>query len=167
MTLITALKWAAGYIICADSQEIVTRDGYDQRVTRQKLVPIAVGKVPMAIAGSGDGNLIDALAGRFSQQYQQLDIAELDSAVQTFKDELLAFTKEKTVKIRKIHDTFRFSLGAYSERDRKCRLWKTITSDPIEVTDYALVGVEDKRYEYAARLFNRPGVPILDGAVQG
>lgn len=163
MTLIAGFKCADGYVICADSQETVG----SYRATRQKLVPIAVGKVQMAIAGSGDGDLIDAFVGRFSQKYQQSEIAELDSAVQVFKDDLLAFVKEKKVKIRKIDSTFRFLLGAYSEKDKKCRLWKTITGDPIEVTDYALVGVEDERYEYAARNFYRAGMPISQGVFLG
>jgi 20S proteasome alpha/beta subunit len=163
MTLIAGFKCADGYVICADSQETVG----SYRATRQKLVPIAVGKVQMAIAGSGDGDLIDAFVGRFSQKYQQSEIAELDSAVQVFKDDLLAFVKEKKVKIRKIDSTFRFLLGAYSEKDKKSRLWKTITGDPIEVTDYALVGVEDERYEYAARNFYRAGMPISQGVFLG
>ncbi len=167
MTLIAGFKCTDGYVICADSQETVTRDGYDQRVTRQKLVPIAVGKVPMAIAGSGDGDLIDAFVGRFSQKYQKSEISELDSAIQIFKDELMAFAKEKKVKIPKIDDKFRFLLGGYSEKDKKCRLWKTITGDPIEVTEYALVGVEDERYEYAARNFFRAGMPISQGVFLG
>lgn len=163
MTLIVGFKCADGYVICADSQETVG----SYRATRQKLVPILVGKVQMAIAGSGDGDLIDAFVGRFSQKYQQSEIAELDSAVQVFKDDLLAFVKEKRVKIRKIDSTFRFLLGAYSEKDKKCRLWKTITGDPIEVTDYALVGVQDERYEYAARNFYRAGMPISQGVFLG
>lgn len=167
MTLIAGFKCADGYVLCADSQETVTRDGHDYRVTRQKLVPIAIGKVSMAIAGSGDGDLIDAFVGRFSQKYQQSEIAELDSAVQVFKDELLAFAKEKNVKIRKIDSTFRFLLGAYSDKEKKCRLWKTITGDPIEVADNALVGVEDERYEYAVRNFYRAGLPISQGVFLG
>jgi len=43
MTLIAGFKCGDGFVICADSQETVTRDGYDQRVTRQKLVRIALG----------------------------------------------------------------------------------------------------------------------------
>jgi 20S proteasome alpha/beta subunit len=163
MTLIAGFKCADGYVICADSQETVG----SYRATRQKLVPIAVGKVRMAIAGGGDGDLIDAFVGRFSQKYQQSEIAELDSAVQVFKDDLLAFVKEKKVRIRKIDSTFRFLLGAYSEQDKKCRLWKTVTGDPIEVADYALVGVEDERYEYAARNFYRAVMPISQGVFLG
>ena len=71
------------------------------------------------------------------------------------------------MKIRKIDSTFRFLLGAYSEKDKKCRLWKTITGDTIEVTDYALVGVEDERYEYAARNFYRAGMTIYQGVFLG
>lgn len=167
MTLIAGFKCAEGYVLCADSQETITRDGHDFRVTRQKLVPIAVGKVSMAIAGSGDGDLIDAFVGRFSQTYQQSEIAELDSAVEVFKEELLAFAKEKRVHIRKIDSTFRFLLGAHSEKDKKCRLWKTITGDPIEVMDYALAGVEDERYEYSVRNFYRTGMPISQGVFLG
>lgn|GEM_PF-6786482 len=167
MTLIAAFKCADGYVLCADSQETIARAGHDYRVTRQKLVPIAVGKVLMAIAGSGDGDLIDAFIGRFSEKYQQSEIAELDSAVKIFKDEQLAFAKEKKVKIREIDSTFRFLLGAYSDKDKKRRVWKTITGDPIEVTDYALVGVEDERYEYAARNFYRGGMPISQGVFLG
>jgi 20S proteasome alpha/beta subunit len=163
MTLIAGFKCADGYVICADSQETVG----SYRATRQKLVSIAVGRVRMAIAGSGDGDLIDTFVGRFSQKYQQSEIAELDSAVEVFKDELLAFAKEKDVEIREIGETFRFLLSAYSEKDKKCRLWKTITGDPIEVTDYAIVGVEDERYEYAARNFYRAGMPISQGVFLG
>jgi hypothetical protein len=167
MTLIAGFKCTDGYVLCADSQETVTRNGFDYRVTRQKLAPIAVGKVPMAVAGSGDGYLIDAFVGRFSQKYQHSEIAELDCAIQVFKDELRAFAKEKRITIRKIDSAFRFLLGAYSEKDKKTRLWVTITGDPIEITDYALVGVEDERYEYAARNFYRPGMPISQGVFLG
>ncbi len=167
MTLIAGFKCTDGYVMCADSQETVTRDGFDYRVTRQKLAPVAVGKVPMAIAGSGDGGLIDAFVGRFTQKYQHSEVAELDSAIQIFKEELLAFAKEKGIAIRKIDNSFRFLLGAYSEKDKKCRLWMTITGDPIEITDYALVGVEDERYDYAARNFYRAEMPISQGVFLG
>ncbi|HTY83900.1 MAG TPA: hypothetical protein VMB19_06765 [Silvibacterium sp.] len=145
----------------------MTRNGQDSRVTRQKLVPIAVGKVAMAIAGSGDGDLIDAFVGRLSQKYQHSEIAELDSAAQILKHELIAFAKEKKVRIRKIDDTFRFLVGARSEKDSKCRLWRTIIGDPIEVTDYALIGVEDERYEYAVQNLYRLGMPISQGVFLG
>ncbi len=86
MTLIAGFKCTDGYVLCADSQETVTRNGFDYRVTRQKLAPIAVGKVPMAVAGSGDGDLIDAFVGRFSQKYQHSEIAELDCAISRWPD---------------------------------------------------------------------------------
>jgi hypothetical protein len=167
MTLIAVFKCADGYVICADSQETVSRDGYDSRVTRQKLLPVGVGKVPMAIAGSGDGDLIDAFVARFRKNYEHSDIAELDSAQQVFKDDLLAFAKEKKVSIRKIDTTFRFLLGAYSENDKRCRLWRTTAGDPIEVQDYALIGAEDERYDYAVRNLYRAGMPISQGVFLG
>jgi hypothetical protein len=167
MTLIAGFKCSEGYVICADSQETVTRNGYDFRVTRQKLVPVAIGKVPMAIAGSGDGDLIEAFVAKLCQTYRDSEIVELDSAIQVFKDQLLDFAKGKRVGIRKIDDNFRFLVGAYSEKDNACRLWKTVTGDPIEVGDYALVGAEDERYDYAARNFYRPGMPISQGVFLG
>jgi hypothetical protein len=167
MTLIAGFKCADGYVICADSQETVSRGGYDSRVTRQKLLPVGVGEVPMAIAGSGDGDLIDAFVAKSRKNYEHSHIAELDSAQQVFKDDLLAFAKEKKVSVRKIDATFRFLIGAYSEKDKRCGLWRTTAGDPIEVQDYALIGAEDERYDYAVRNLYRAGMPISQGVFLG
>jgi len=136
-------------------------------VTRQKLVPVLVGKMLMAVAGSGDGDLIDAFVARLSKSYSGSDIAELDSAQQVVKDELAAFAKEKGVRIRKIDGSVRLLFGTHSEKDKQCGLWKTVTGDPVEVHDYALIGAEDERYDYAIRNFYRRDMPISQGVFLG
>jgi 20S proteasome alpha/beta subunit len=168
MTLIAGFKCGDGYVICADSQEVVREaDGSESRKTCQKLVPIHIGKVTVSLAGAGDADLIDAFVERLRVNYQSSEITSLDACSTVIKDELYAFSKEKGIKRSRVGDRFRFMIGAYSPEERGCRLWRTAAGEPIEVQQYALVGYEDTRYDYAVRNFYRPGMPISQGVFLG
>jgi len=168
MTLIAGIKCGDGYVICADSQEIVREaDGSDSRKTCQKLVPINIGKVSVSLAGAGDADLIDAFVERLRVTYQSPEITSLDACSTVIKDELYAFAKEKGIRRSRVANRFRFMIGAYSPNERSCRLWRTAAGEPIEVQQYALVGYEDTRYDYAVRNFFRPGMPISQGVFLG
>jgi hypothetical protein len=168
MTLIVGIRCDDGYVVCADSQETVPlADGTEARVSCQKLVPISVGKVTVSIAGSGDANLIDAFVERLRVGYGASEIDSLDACRTVIQDELAAFKKEKRLRRAGGHDPFSFLVGAQSQRDRRCVLWRTAAGDLIEVQRYALVGYEDTRYDYAARNLFRAGMPLSQGVFLG
>jgi hypothetical protein len=83
------------------------------------------------------------------------------------QDELAAFKKEKRLRRTGGQDPFSFLIGAQSQQDRRCILWRTAAGDLIEVTRYALVGYEDTRYDYAARNLFRGGMPLSQGVFLG
>ena len=166
MTLIAGLKCNEGFSLLADSQETVTIEGVDYRVTRQKLVPIQAGQVQVAIAGAGDGDLIDAFVERFKRTLSGSQIRELDSFRELFKNEIFAFAKEQHIRIGKIHDKLRFLAAAYAP-DEQFAVWRTAAGEPIEVQDKALVGFNDRRYEYALDNLYRPGIPMSQGVFLG
>jgi hypothetical protein len=61
MTLIAAFRTKEGVAICADSQETTTNEqGHDYRRTVQKIAPITAGNYQIAIAGSGDAEVIES-----------------------------------------------------------------------------------------------------------
>jgi hypothetical protein len=160
MTLIVGIKCDDGYVVCADSQETVPLvDGTQARVTCQKLVSIPVGKVTISIAGSGDANLIDAFVERIRVGYAASEISSLAACRAVIQEEIAAFKKEKRPRRTGLQDPFSFLIGAQSQQDRRCVLWRTAAGDLIEVKRYALVGYEDTRYDYAARNLFRVALP--------
>jgi hypothetical protein len=168
MTLIVGIKCDHGYVVCADSQETVPlADGTEARVTCQKLVPIPVGKVTVSIAGSGDANLIDAFVERLRVSYAASEISSLDACRTVIQEEIAAFKKEKCLRRTGGQDPFSFLIGAQSQQDRRCVLWRTAAGDLIEIQRYALVGYEDTRYDYAARNLFRVGMPLSQGVFLG
>jgi 20S proteasome alpha/beta subunit len=168
MTLIVGIKCDDGYVVCADSQETVPlADGTEARVTCQKLVPIPVGKMTVSIAGSGDADLIDAFVERLRVGYAASEISSLDACRKVIQKELAAFKKEKRLRRTGGQEPFSFLVGAQSQKDRRCILWRMAAGDLIEVQRYALVGYEDTRYDYAARNLFRAGMPLSQGVFLG
>jgi hypothetical protein len=168
MTLIAGIKCGDGYVVCADSQETVPlADGTEARVTCQKLVSIPVGKVTVSIAGSGDADLIDAFVERVRIGYATSEISSLAACRTVIQEELAAFKKEKRLRRRGSQTAFSFLIGAQSQEDRRCVLWRTAAGDLIEVQKYALVGYEDSRYDYAARNLFRVDMPLSQGVFLG
>lgn len=168
MTLIVGIKCDDGYVVCADSQETVPlADGTEARVTCQKLVSIPIGKVTVSIAGSGDADLIDAFVERVRIGYATSEISSLAACRTVIQEELAAFKKEKHLRRRGSQTAFSFLIGAQSQEDRRCVLWRTAAGDLIEVQKYALVGYEDTRYDYAARNLFRVDMPLSQGVFLG
>src|ERR1035438_3789217 len=94
MTLIVGVRCAGGYVLCADSQEEVTRDGFSSRVTRQKLEVKACGNFYLAIAGSGtDGDVIDACAEWIQQAVTGTQIISLPALKEFIQHQLRDFNK--------------------------------------------------------------------------
>jgi hypothetical protein len=52
MTLISGFRCDEGLAVCADSQETVTIDGNEYRVTRQKIKSVKCGNFELAIGGT-------------------------------------------------------------------------------------------------------------------
>jgi len=167
VTLIAGFKCDEGFVICADTQEIVKRGKVDHRTTRQKLVPVKVGTFSAAIAGAGSGNLIDAFVSRLEGTFDGSELTELIHLKELLKDDVLAFAEEQQVPISEIDDNLRFMIGVHSPESNKCALWETSAGYPIEVNTFALVGYEDERYKYAAQNFYRPNMPTSQAVCLG
>jgi hypothetical protein len=167
VTLIAGFKCADGYVMCADSQQTVKIKGASYRMTRQQLVPVKIGLSQMAIAGSGDGRLIDAFVGRLKRQLKGSKVTALDSFQELFKEELATFAKEKRIRSTKVDDHLRFLIGIHSPETNECSLWETLAGDPMEVEEYTLVGFQDTRYDYAVQNYYRPDMPISQGVFLG
>jgi hypothetical protein len=167
MTLIAGFKCQDGYVVCADSEVTVTdAAGNTSHVSRQKLLPLALGGVQVAIAGAGDGDLIEAFVARLEKNLKGTSVVQLDSIRQLICDEIKAFAKEKKIPPRKIPDYLRFLVAVHSPGIGS-DVWKAITGDPIDVSGYALVGYEDTRYDYAVKNLYHPGMPLSQGVFLG
>jgi hypothetical protein len=167
MTLIAAFKCSEGYVICADSEIKVTDEaGNKSHVSRQKLLPLTLGGIEVAIAGAGDGDLIEAFVARLEKKLKGTSVVQLDSLRQLIGEEIKTFAKEKRISPRRIPDYLRFLVAVHS-RGIGSDVWKVITGDPIDVSRYALVGYDDSRYDYAAKNLYRPDMPISQGVFLG
>lgn len=163
MTLIAGFRCTDGYVICADS-EITAQDdaGNKTHVSRQKLLPITLGTVQVAIAGAGDGDLIEAFVARLEKNLKGTSVVQLDSIRLLICDQIKAFAKEKKIPPRRIPDYLRFLIAVHSPGIGS-DVWKAITGDPVDVNGYALIGYEDTRYDYAVKNLYHLGMPLSQG----
>lgn len=167
MTLIAGFKCTDGYVLCSDSEITVTdAAGNKSHVSRQKLLPLSLGAVQVAIAGAGDGDLIEAFVARLEKNLNGTSVVQLDSVRQLICEEIKAFAKEKKIPPRKIPDYLRFLVAVHSPGIGS-DVWKAITGDPIDVAGYALVGYEDTRYDYAIKNLYHPQMPLSQGVFLG
>jgi hypothetical protein len=160
MTLIAGFKCRDGYVISADSQET---KGYF-RVSRLKLSPWQASGFNIAMAGSGNnGELLDAFEQRLKDSLAGTQLQTLKALQEFIGHEILEFRKNEAQSYPKREQEMRFLIGAQSIVESQCALWRNSASRLRPVTDYAIVGFEDARYEYAAKNLYRPDATIAQG----
>ncbi len=148
MTLIAAFKCSDGFVVCADSQETV---GY-HRVSRQKIVPKKLGNFEIAIGGSGNGSLIDAIVHRIETKLESLaDIRTLPQLKVMVRKELLDARRNDARLYPKEDRDVGFLVCARSLEAPAVEVWRTAASQLIPVQDYCLVGWAEELYEHAAK----------------
>lgn len=141
MTLIAAFRCSDGVVICADQQETVG----DVRVAVNKLVPQDLGLYEIAIAGSGNGDLLDALAYKLT-----LDVSRWRDDV----DELQAYGNLQAL----LQDFYANEVAYYPEDSASHKrndllvcikpknrpdifLWELRSTVMVPVSDYVLLGI--------------------------
>jgi 20S proteasome alpha/beta subunit len=166
MTLIAAFRCTDGAIICADSQETVGH----HRVSVQKIAPFDIGKLRVAIAGSGEnGDLLDAFIEELRQELEAKPVADLNQLKTDIQDYLLAFMKDEASLYPKDQRAMRFIIAARLAEELptppainvlglgEARVWETRSSRLVPLKKYALVGWDEELYRRAVeRLFRNP-----------
>lgn len=169
MTLIGGFRCTGGYVLCADSQEEVTRDGFSSRVTRQKLEAKACGNFYLAIAGAGtDGDVIDACAEWIQQAVTGTQITSLPALKEFIQHQLRDFNKAHKDDFTKAQRRIELLIGASTRiPPHEAGLWISRATLLKDVNDYALTGYNDERYEHAVQNLYRPDLTMAQAVFLG
>jgi hypothetical protein len=167
VTLIVGLKCTDGYAVCSDSQETAgTRNQY--RVDRKKLVPKRCGNFDIALAGSGNnGDLIDSCTQRLHDNIATANIQTLPELKKFIERELLDFRKNEASDYSRHDRDMAFIIAARSVDPLACTAWISSASRLTEITEYAITGHEDYRYEYLLANLYRNDLTLTQGVFLG
>ncbi len=150
MTLIAGFKSSDGYVLCADSQETVEigtkRKKEEYRVTSQKITPERFGNFDLAIAGAGDGDVIEAFIQRLRDNMLGMQITSLIALKEYLQHEIRDFQNTETGGYSKSEKRFSLLIGAHSCDDNSCALWRSRIARLTSINGCALIGFEDARY---------------------
>jgi hypothetical protein len=155
MTLIVALRseeddGTRGVAICVDSQETITFQGREYKVSRLKIKPKRCGNFDLAIAGSGNnGDAIDAAVGEIHDAVTQAGIARLPELKTFIQSTLRKFRKDEARAYSRADLGFRLLICARSIEPQAVEAWTTTASQlqPIpEDPPYVVLGWEERLY---------------------
>src|SRR5271155_361272 len=101
VTLINAFRCVSGDgtpcgIICVDSQETVKLGRVEYRVSRLKIKPKRCGNFDLAIAGAGDGDVIDACVCRLHRAVAKRKTTAWPELQESLEAELQKYRKTLT-----------------------------------------------------------------------
>lgn len=158
MTLIAAFRCVEGAILCADQQETVG----GVRVAVNKLAPRDCGHYQLAIAGSGDGDLIEGFSDSYARLIQTWP-AGLDEATarHNTREFLLDFHANEIALYPSdsAGDKLNHFLVCIKPNDSTdLFLWELRGSVIVSVGDYTLMGVGAAIYKHEIKKLYR-GMP--------
>jgi len=167
VTLIVGLKCSDGFVVCSDSQE--TSGAHDEyRVDRKKLVVKTCGNFQIAAAGSGNnGKLIDSLTQRLHDNIAAASFLSIPELKKFIEQELLDFRKNEASDYSRADKDMAFIIAAHSIKQPGCAVWISAASRLTEVTDFALTGHEDYRYDYLLTNLYRDNLTLAQGMFLG
>lgn len=157
MTLIAAFRCKEGVVLCADTQETVG----DVRVSVNKIKPQDMGAYQLAIAGTGNGDLIDGFAYRL-----ELDVANwkedldqravygnLHSLLQEYHENEIALYPSDSAQDKLNH----FLICIKSKKRPDVYVWELRGTAITAVGDHTLMGIGASIYKHElARLYRKP-----------
>jgi hypothetical protein len=165
VTLIAAFRTKEGIAICADSQETVTNEqGYGYRKTVQKIAPISAGQYQIAIAGGGDGELIDAFVELVERRLKR-DVLppSITQVLSLMEDELDKFyTKHITPDSGASMALF---IAAYCPADRRYEVWVSRKQYLKPLEEAQLIGWDEEMYWVTTRRLYRPGMSLTQAVL--
>lgn len=156
VTLIAAFRCQEGVVLCADSQETVG----GVRVTVNKIKPQDLGSYQLAIAGTGNGDLIDGFAYSL-----ELDIAtwkddlderavygHLNALVQDYHENQIALYPSDSA-----DDKLNHFLVCIKPKNRpEVFLWELRGTAITRVGDHTLMGIGESIYRHELARLYRP-----------
>lgn len=157
MTLIVALRseeddGTRGIAICVDSQETITFQGREYKVSRLKIKPKRCGNFDLAIAGSGNnGDAIDAAVGEIHDAVTQASIARLPELKTFIQATLRKFRKDEAGAYTKADLGFRLLICARSVEPQAVEAWTTTGSQLEAIPEdppYVMLGWEERLYAH-------------------
>jgi hypothetical protein len=163
VTLIPAFRCMDDtFAVCGDSQETVTIDGNEYRVTRQKIKPEICGNFELAIGGSSlSGPLIDACVRRIHKSTKRFGGTGLAELEDFLSNELLDFGKRDAKLYSKKERVARFLIAARSIKESSVQCWHTEATQLIPIERSTLVGYNEALYQHILeRLYPETG-PLL------
>lgn len=165
MTLISAFKCSAGFVLHADSEE--NCGGFRRSV--QKLTPQTMGNLDVIVGGSGIGGLIDGFTVKLKQHADNNQISELGPFKQLVEKRLAPFYSNDvavypTEDINKVH---KFIIAARCRATGTFEVWGSRHTTLIPVTAYELAGIEDDLYDRVAKQLYRDGMSFAQAMMAG
>lgn len=163
MTLIAAIRTKEGVAICADSQETSEHeDGSSYRRTVQKIAPITAGNYQIAIAGSGDADLIEAFIVLAERALKDDASAGSINRVHVLLEEKLDNFYSKHVKGEASMKLF---IAAHSTLSKEYEVWVSEQQYLRALKDAELIGWEEELYWVATRRLYRPGMSLMQAII--
>lgn len=150
------------FVLCADSQETVTFDGREFRVSRIKVRPVICGNFEIAMGGSGsNGPLIDACVHRVEKRVRKFrgkTLAELEDFISSV---LVEFGKHDARNYPKKERSARYLIAARSVDPPAVQVWHAEATELIPIERRKLIGWTEMLYEdVASRLYPDEG-PLI------
>ncbi|HEV2709818.1 MAG TPA: hypothetical protein VGU67_06390 [Edaphobacter sp.] len=164
MTLIAAIRTKEGVAICADSQETSEHeDGSFYRRTVQKIAPIVAGHYQIAIAGSGDADLIEAFIILADRKLKS-DTSEPSVS------RVLLLIEEELDKFYAKHVTnggaaMKLFIAAHSPLSKEYEVWVSEKQYLRPLKDAELIGWEEELYWVAIKRLYRPGMSLMQAVL--
>lgn len=156
MTLIAAFRCYEGAVLCADQQETVG----DIRVAVNKIKPEICGQYQLAIAGSGNADLIDGFADRLARRVRKWPgKCDEEFATESIRDLLLEFHSNEVALYPSDSATDKLSdfLICIKPVDAPdVFLWESHGSAIAPVGDYALLGIGAAIYRHELQKLYQP-----------
>ena len=156
MTLIAGFRCYEGVVLCADQQETVG----GVRVSVNKMKPELCGEYWLAIAGTGNGDLIDGFAYRLKLDLESwpedLDnkgvYGRLQALVQQYHENEVAFYPTDSANNKLNH----FLVCIKPKVRSEVFLWELRGTAIVSVGDYTLLGIDESIYRHELKRLYQP-----------
>jgi hypothetical protein len=163
MTLIAAFRTKEGVAICADSQETSEHENGDSyRRTVQKIAPIEVGNYQVAIAGSGDVDLIEAFILLTERNLKSsASEASIDRAHTLLEEELDKFYSKHVT----AGAAMKLFIAAHSIQSKEYEVWVSEQQYLRPLKDAELIGWEEDLYWVATKRLYSKGMSLMQAVI--
>jgi 20S proteasome alpha/beta subunit len=167
VTLIAAFRCDGGAVICADTQETVG----GMRVSVNKVVPEDAGPYLIAIAGTGNGDLIDGFAYQLKMDIESWQDGLNEKAVYGKLQAVLHQYYENEVRLYpsdsesdKQND---FLVCIKPKNNPEIFLWTLRSTVIVPVGDHVLLGVGESIYQHELKRLYKKKLSTLQAALLG